>query len=156
MIMAENEYKFGDKVYTREELLAFGKSHYPKFYWIFRGVGLGLLATALFTALFAIPFLVAGEPYFWVYFIIAAPFFVPGVVLFIISFKEKPDEDYIKHAVDYYTKLEARKAQRKDRVTYKKENRNINQLLKYKELYDAGVITKEELDAKKKEFLDKE
>ena len=66
------------------------------------------------------------------------------------------DEAYIKHAVDYYTKQEARRAQRKDRVTYKKENRDINQLLKYKELYDAGIITKEELDAKKKEFLDKE
>lgn len=156
MLMAEKEYKFGDQSFTREEMLAFGKSHYPKFYWIFRGTGLGLIAIGLFMALFAIPFAAAGEPFYWIYFCVAAPFLVPGLVLFIISFKKQPDEAYIKHAVDYYTKQEARRTQRKDRVTYKKENRDINQLLKYKELYDAGIITKEELDAKKKEFLDKE
>ena len=151
--MAEQEYKFGDKTFTREELLAFGKSHYPKFYWIFRGTGLGLISIGLFIGLFAIPFATAGEPWFWICFCIAAPFFVPGIVLLIVSFKKQPDEAYIKHATDYYTKQEARRAQREDRVSYKKENRDINQLLKYKELYEAGVITKEELDAKKNEFL---
>ena len=39
----EDKYTIGEKEYSREELLAFGKAHYPKFYWIYRGLGLGLL-----------------------------------------------------------------------------------------------------------------
>ena len=151
--MAEKEYTFGDKSYSRDELLEFGKRHYPKFYWIFRGTGIGLFFIGFFIALFAIPFIAAGEPYFWIYFVVAAPFLIPGIVLFIISFKKQPEEAYIKHATDYLSKQAARKAQREDRVSYKKENRDIDQILKYKELLDKGIITQEEFDAKKKELF---
>lgn len=41
-------YIIGDKQYTRDELLFFGRQHYPKFYWIKRGIGIGALASAAF------------------------------------------------------------------------------------------------------------
>ena len=40
----EEKYTIGEKEYTKEELLAFGKQHYPKFYMIKRGVGIGVFA----------------------------------------------------------------------------------------------------------------
>ena len=71
-----------------------------------------------------------------------------------------PDENYIKHAIDYYTKADANAKAREARLqrnqanaTRKEENKDISQLLKYKELLDAGIITQEEFDAKKKELL---
>ena len=159
--MSSKVYAIGDKEYTREELLAFGKAHYPKFYWIFRGSGLGLMAIGFF---FAIMFVIlailsggADSPVDWVFYIYAIPFGfigITGAVLFSISFRKKPDEAYIKHAIDYYSKLDARTKQREKRVAEKKENRDISQLLKYKELLDAGIITQEEFEKKKKEYLD--
>ena len=85
---------------------------------------------------------------------------IAGIVLFIVSFKKKPDEAYIKHAIDYYTKLDAnlkardaRIKAREERIAKKEENKNINELLKYKKLLDAGAITQEDYDKKKEELL---
>lgn len=152
----ENEEKIiiGEKEYTREELLLFGMQHYPKFYWIYRGVGLGLLATALMLAVIAIPLIIVNYPYFWIYFILAAPFLITAIVLIAISFKKQPDENYIKHAVDYYTRVDARNKARQVKVTQRKEKEDVSQLLKYKKLLDAGVITEEEYENKKKELLE--
>ena len=100
-----------------------------------------------------------------VFYAITIPFFIMAVVggvFFAISFRKEPDEKYIKHAVDYYTKLDTNQKAREARLqrnqvnaTRKEENKDISQLLKYKELLDAGIITQEEFDIKKKELLEK-
>lgn len=154
-------YTIGDKQYSREELLNFGRRHYPKFYWINRGIGIGLLVIGLilFTA-FTSWILATGFPtdpfnrYSIVFYLVFGGLLaIGGAILIMVSFIRLPDESYIKHAIDYYTKLdrqnqriEARKAQRSGGVT-------PDQLLKYKELLDKGAITQEEFDAKKKELL---
>ena len=170
----EDKYIIAEKEYTREELLAFGKAHYPKFYWIFRGVGLFLLFTGVSYAgiylLIAILLSIYGSDqnivmtmYSIIYFAMVIPcvvLAVTGIVLFCVSFKKKPDESYIKHSIDYYTKAdlnkkarEQRLQRRQEKIAKKEENKDVSQLIKYKELLDAGVISQEEYDAKKKELL---
>ena len=154
-------YIIGDKQYSRDELLIFGRQHYPKFYWIKRGICIGLLSTGLLWLLIMLICLIpSGYPRFEgdlaVYislFVTPSIFAIVGVVLFSISFISLPEESYIKHAYDYYTKLNRRMAQRDNRVNQRQDNRNLDQLMKYKELLDKGVITQEEFDAKKKELL---
>ena len=163
----KTEYEIGGQVYTRQELLAFGKRHYPKFYWIKRGIGIGLMASFGLSALILLVcglamgnlaesgneyMEIAAQPYYGSAAVCSIGLIV-GIVLFAVSFNPLPDESYIKHAIDYYTKLdrqnqriEARKAQRSGGVT-------PDQLLKYKELLDKGAISQEEFDAKKKELL---
>ena len=143
----------GDKEYTREELLIFGMQHYPKFYWIYRGIGLGFLLMGLLFAMIGIPMAIERIPYFWVYFVACAPLFIIALVMILISFKKQPDENYIKHAVDYYTKLNRNIKAREKRIADKKEKQDVSQLLKYKQLLDAGAISQEEYDNKKKEIL---
>ena len=151
----ENEEKIliGNKEYSREELLIFGMQHYPKFYWIYRGIGLGFLLLGLLFAMIGIPMAIERIPYFWVYFVACAPLFIIALVLILISFKKQPDENYIKHAVDYYTRLDARLRARDNKISQRKEKQDVSQLLKYKQLLDAGAITQEEYDSKKKEIL---
>ena len=169
----EDKYTIGEKEYTREELLIFGKAHYPKFYWIFRGVGIALLffgisyaATYLLVALMLKTYgdgnvyLTMESIMYFAMVIPAALMAVVGIVLLCVSFKKRPDEHYIKHAIDYYTKedlnrkaREARLQRRQEKANKKEENSDVKQLLKYKELLDAGVITQEEFEAKKKELL---
>ena len=165
----EDKYTIGEKEYTREQLLAFGKAHYPKFYWIFRGVGIGLILIGMMMTIMFMIFAVAfKDPEYdsgveWIFYGYAIPFAIIGIVgavLLCISFKKVPDENYIKHAIDYYTKADANAKAREARLqrnqanaTRKEENKDISQLLKYKELLDAGIITQEEFDAKKKELL---
>ena len=176
----ENNIKIGDKEYSRDELLEFGKQHYPKFYWIYRGLGLVFMFIGVLTALIFVAMIlitnaemkaiadsfdrdVQNEFPTMAYYITLIPFAIMamvGAVLFGISFKKKPDDAYIKHAIDYYTKLdannrarEARIKARDERVTQKQENNDISQLLKYKELLNAGVITQEEFDQFKKKLL---
>jgi len=35
----QQTYVINDKTYSKEQLIAFGKEHYPKFYWIPRVLG---------------------------------------------------------------------------------------------------------------------
>ena len=165
----EDKYTIGEKEYTREELLTFGKQHYPKFYWIYRGIGLGLMFIGVFCAIMYITIGAATDSMIEdgnmpsAYYTVTIPFFIMaviGAVFFAVSFKKEPDEKYIKHAIDYYTKADANAKAREARLqrnqanaTRKEENKDISQLLKYKELLDAGIITQEEFDAKKKELL---
>ena len=156
----------GEKEYSREELLVFGKSHYPKFYWIKRGIGIFLMFVGFLSATALVATAVglqlglsnydAAQYSAWALYSSGAVSFtigIVGVVTFAISFKPLPDEAYIKHAVDYYTKLAANEKKREVRKAQKEEKDEINQLIKYKKLLDAGVITQEEYDAKKKELL---
>lgn len=167
--MEQDKYVIGEKEYTREELLAFGKQHYPKFYWIPRGVGLGLMFIfGMIGAIYlgmglafkgdeygeaaAKPLIIIGAVMF--------AFASIGFVVFLASFAKQSDEAYIKHAVDNLNKQyenqkarEARIQQKEVKAARKEENRDISQLLKYKELLDAGIITQEEFDQKKKELL---
>lgn len=170
----QDKYVIGEKEYTREELLIFGKQHYPKFYMIKRGVGLGVfgifgLMAGMFIGMgisyakmweedFNEP--APGVSIYYVMAIIFGVFALAGLMVFFISFVPLPDENYIKHAIDYYTKLDANTKAREARLqrnqanaNRKEENKDISQLLKYKELLDAGIITQEEFDAKKKELL---
>ena len=171
--MEDNKYVIAEKEYSREELLAFGKAHYPKFYWIYRGVGIGLMFSGVAYAgmylLIAILLKIYSDESIYLtmqsimYFAMAIPaslLAIVGIVLFCVSFKKKPDESYIKHAIDYYTKADLNKKAREERLqkrqeklAKKSERKEIDQLIKYKELLDAGVITQEEFEAKKKELL---
>ena len=159
-------YVVGDKQFSREELLTFGRQHYPKFYWIKRGIGIGLLSIGLLYFIISISILAAyGFPYaepgtYILIFFLPIIFSLTGAVLFSISFISLPDDSYIKHALDYYYKVdrnEKRYAQRVEQRTNKvnrvENNQNIDQLLKYKELLDSGAITQEEFEQKKRELL---
>ncbi len=158
--MDQQVYTIGDKEYTREELLKFGKEHYPKFYWIYRGVGIGLMFVGIISALcFLIPSLIYKDIDLAVYYAGMITFFIValiGAILFAVSFVKRPDADYINHAIRYYEKVNTKqiKSEEKQKIrTTKKENGEVDLLLKYKELLDSGVITQEEFDKKKKEIL---
>ena len=158
----------GEKEYTEQQLLEFGKAHYPKFYWIKRGIGIGIMSTfgiaAILLALFAKTYYEwyqSNHDDFFLYYsqgelvgaVVCGLFAVVGLILFSLSFIPLPDEKYIKHAIDYYTKLEARNSRNQARQDAKQEKEDVSTLLKYKQLLDAGVITQEEFDAKKKEIM---
>ena len=156
----ENEEKIviGEKEFTRDELLAFGKCHYPKFYWIPRGIGIGLMFSGFFTITLLLLVAIAKPEifqmtYFWTLTVTFGVLGIGGVISYIVSFKKQPDENYIKHAVDYYTRLDLNNKAREKRLSDRKEKQDMNQLLKYKKLYDAGVISEEEYENKKKEIL---
>ena len=51
-------YQYGDKEYTRQQVIDYGRAHYPKLYWIKRGIGIASLASA---ALLLILIFVIGE-----------------------------------------------------------------------------------------------
>ena len=156
-------YTIGDRQFTRDELLIFGRQHYPKFYWIQRGIGIGLLATGLLicliglTCFLAVPKDSPLDSYQLASmistFVVGGVFAIAGAILMMVSFIRLPDEAYIKHAIDYYTKLDRRNQQIEMKNVRRNGGITAEQLLKYKELLDKGVITQEEFDAKKKELL---
>lgn len=152
-----NNFVLGNKEYTNQELLLIGREYYPKKFWIKRGIGLGLLLLALLCAI-PLPFLftmkVPDYPgaditilYYKIALIIStAACLIPGIVLTILSFIPEKDATYIAYAKRYLTKAF-------DRET-KKEFKKMDQLKRYKKLLDAGVISQEEFDNKKKEYLE--
>ena len=83
--MEQNKYVIGEKEYTREELLAYGKQHYPKFYWIPRGVGLGLMLIfgMIGAVYFGMGMAFKGDEYGEA---AAKPFIIIGVVMFVFAF----------------------------------------------------------------------
>ena len=147
-------FSLNGKIYTREELIEIGREHYPKFYWVTRGIGIGLMTIGVLTALvFLAVIATAGYgkipntfyPLMTGFCVIS----VIGVILFGVSFKKESDETYINHAERYLTRLSLVNERRSKIV----EKDNVEQLLNYKKLLDAGVITQEEFDKKKKELL---
>ena len=154
----EEKIIIGEKEFTRDELLAFGKCHYPKFYWIPRGIGIG----CMFAGFFSISMLllvgiakpeIFKQSWFWAMIIPFGLLGIAGLISYIVSFKKQPDENYIKHAVDYYTRLDLNNKARDKRLAARKEKQDVNQLLKYKKLYDSGAISEEEYENKKKVIL---
>lgn len=53
-----NTYQYGDKEYTRQQVIDYGREHYPKFFWIKRGIGIAFLASSV---LFLIIIFAVGE-----------------------------------------------------------------------------------------------
>lgn len=160
--MEEKEtYIIGDKEYTREQLIRFGKEHYPKFYWIPRGIGIGFMVIGGILFLAYSPMIFSEYAVYLVGLDIFLFFiFMAGLISFFVSYNPLPEEKYFKHAVDYLNKqdlnmkIRASKIQKRDERYAEKENsHNVDQLLKYKKLLDEGVITQEEFDQKKKELL---
>ena len=118
----------GDKEYTKKQLLEYGKSTYPKFYWIPRGIGLGFIVIGFLSLLLTLVAMaqlqvsideynesIKGYQYIhvepesmpvqmYVYVVFFAIMMVAGFVLLIISTINKPDQAYIDHA---YRRLSA-------------------------------------------------
>ena len=93
------------------------------------------------------------QTYFWFLIVCFGLLGIGGLISYLISFKKQPDENYIKHAVDYYTRVDLNIKAREKRLAERKEKQEVAQLLKYKKLRDSGVITEEEYENKKKEIL---
>ena len=155
--MEEKNFVLGDKEYTDQELLLIGREYYPKKFWIKRGIGLGLILIGIL-CIVPLPFLFYFDPssfpggeiillYYKIGFSISvAACLIPGIVVTAISFIPEKDITYIEYAKRYLVKAYNREI--------KNEDRKINQLKKYKKLLDAGVISQEEFDNKKKEYLE--
>lgn len=166
-----NNYIIAGKEYTREELLEFGKKRYPKFYWIKRGFGIGLMSIfgllAICSLILVIEFSkTSDDSGGWladldeymiqtstIFSCIFGFLFVAGLALFIVSFVEKNDDAYVKRAIKYYAQQAEDKTYREAQEIARKEQEELNALIKYKRQRDSGVITQEEYEAKKKELL---
>ena len=151
-------YVIGNKEYTNQELLLIGREYYPKKFWIKRGIGLGLMLIGILCVI-PLPFLFYFDPssfpggevvllyYKIALSVSAAACFIPGVVATILSFIPEKDITYITYAKRYLLKAYNQEIKNEDRSKF-------NQLKKYKKLLDAGVISQEEFDTKKKEYLE--
>lgn len=142
-----------EKEYTREELIEYGRAHYPKLYWIKRGIGLVLLVASIVTIIGAYQSHYPidnkfEENQFVGCWIMAFWMFAGACVLIGLSFKKPSDAACIIHAKKCLGITERELAQNQIR-----ESKDVDLLIKYKELLDKGVITQEEFDAKKKELL---
>ena len=168
--MENDRYVIGDQEYTREQLISYGEAHYPKFYWIPRGIGIALMVSGLFVSgSYAIMGLAVSNEEYWGdsgmnLYIFALIMFViifgGGCIPFGLSFRKQTDENYIIHAVKclerQYRNTQAREnrlEQKHERIEVKTQDKNVDRLLKYKQLLDEGIITQEEFDKKKQELL---
>ena len=153
-----NSFTLGNKEYSNQELLLIGREYYPKKFWIKRGIGLGLILIGIL-CIVPLPFLFYFDPssfpggeiillYYKIGFSISvAACLIPGIVVTAISFIPEKDITYIEYAKRYLVKAYNREIKNN-------EYRKIDQLKKYKKLLDAGVISQEEFDSKKKEYLE--
>ena len=168
--MENDRYVIGDQEYTREQLISYGEARYPKFYWIPRGIGIALMVSGLFVSgSYAIMGLAVSNEEYWGdsgmnLYIFALIMFViifgGGCIPFGLSFRKQTDENYIIHAVKclerQYRNTQAREnrlEQKHERIEVKTQDKNVDRLLKYKQLLDEGIITQEEFDKKKQELL---
>ncbi len=166
--------QIGDKEYTRQQLLDYGIAHYPKFYWIPRGIGIASMVSGLLVVLPSIMGIlylqdIAREfettidyTELIVYLILGIIDSIIGIVLFIISFRKKADEDYIAHAIAQLSKvaLAQQMSENMQALSPKEEKEEtpsydpkLEELKKYKKLLDEGLISQEVYDAKQREYL---
>ena len=153
-----NSFTLGNKEYSNQELLLIGREYYPKKFWIKRGIGLGFMLIGIL-CIIPLPFLFYFDPssfpggevillyYKIALSVSAAACLIPGIVATAISFIPEKDTTYINYAKKYLLKAYNREIKNEDRSKF-------NQLKKYKKLLDAGVISQEEFDNKKKEYLE--
>jgi len=136
------KYTIGDKEYTRQELLEFGRAHYPKFYWIKRGIGIGLMATCSLPSIYLVYWgiyyyrLYVENDWAWSYHLLSLFFFttaatliacaIVGIVLFALSFVPVAEDKCIRHALDYYRKQEMDRQKREARLAAIEARRNNN------------------------------
>ena len=155
--MAQQKYMVGDKEYSGEQLIAFGKEHNPRLYWIPRLIGIilmfaGLLITILIGVVMLILYAtgVFNDPDFpiWVFYIPLGLFgslFLAGLICFIVSFAVNTDEKYINYALSYLTNHHG--------TIDNLPKRDREALERYERLLNGGVITQEEYQEKVKEIL---
>ena len=104
-------YQYGDKEYTRQQVIEYGRSHYPKLYWIKRGIGIGAIASAILVFIIIIIFgeitlkeigreyasLYYGDARMIIYIVGASLDALLGVFLIISSFSRPTDEQCFIH-----------------------------------------------------------
>ena len=164
--MKQQTYNVNGKEYSREQLLAFGKEHYPKLYWIPRFLGFLFAFVALIVlGLLGLVYIIldkagaidADFPT-WVFFIPSGffgIFFLAGLVLIIVSYIGRSEQKYINHALNYLTKHELNneptpEMQKSNRIL---DQQDMERLARYERLLKGGVITQEEYDRKRAEIL---
>ena len=163
----QDTYKVNDKEYSREQLIAFGKEHYPKLYWIPRILGIifliiGLIACGMLGLVMLILKLtgVFNTPDFpiWVFYIPLGLFGgigVGGIICIVVSCLGRNDQTYIDHALAYLTKTEINnnvppEMKKTDKLLMQED---IERLERNERLLKGGVITQEEYDRRRKEIL---
>ena len=164
----QNTFKVGEKEYSREQLIAFGKSHYPKLYWIPRVLGFifAFVALLILGALGLIYIILdkAGAIYAefptWIFFIpggVFGMFFLAGLVLIIVSCIGRSEQKYIDHALNYLTKMDLKGSTPEIQTKAERilDQRDLEQLARNERLLKGGVITQEEYDRRKAEILGK-
>ena len=104
-------YQYGDKEYTRQQVIDYGRAHYPKLYWIPRGIGISALAASLLLVvimLMGAGLIVreAGEEYLDMYFsdprmvveiVTTVILAIAGIIAIIASFVKPTDEQCFIH-----------------------------------------------------------
>ena len=104
-------YQFGDKEYTRQQVIDYGREHYPKLYWIKRGIGIGAIASATLVVLVVFfvgaflekeigsehMYLYYQDPRMVVYYISSVVLAIVGVGLIVASFAKPTDEQCFIH-----------------------------------------------------------
>lgn len=160
----QQSYTINDKEYSREQLIAFGKEHYPKLYWIPRVLGFifSFVALLVILVLVLVYFILdkagAIDPEFptWVFFIpggMFGIFFLVGVILIVVSCIGRSDEKYIRHAISYITKAQINNQNPNIQTNKPLHQQDIETLERYGRLLKGGVISQEEYDKKKAELL---
>ena len=106
-----NTYQYGDKEYTRQQVIDYGRENYPKLYWIKRGIGIGAIASAALIPIvvFAMGgvlekeigsenmYLYYQDPRMIIYIVASVITAVIGIGLIISSFAKPTDEKCFIH-----------------------------------------------------------
>ena len=169
--------QIGDREYTKQQLLDYGRTHYPKLYWIPRGIGLAQVVIGVLVLLVSILGITSlndlAEQYnttvdttkYQMYLVASIIDIIIGIVLICISCVKKTDDVYISHAIRRLSEEAARKNLQRELYsaslnqeaapvpTKDEENeKRLHELDQYKRLLADGLITREVYDLKEKEY----
>ena len=106
-----NTYQYGDKEYTRQQVIDYGRENYPKLYWIKRGIGIGAIASAALIPIVVFAFgaviekqvgheytqFLYQDPRMIIYIAASVITAVIGIGLIISSFAKPTDEQCFIH-----------------------------------------------------------
>ncbi len=104
-------YRYGDKEYTRQQVIDYGRENYPKLYWIKRGIGIGAIASAALIPIMVFAFgaviekqvgreytqYLYQDPRMIIYIAASVITAVIGIGLIISSFAKPTDEQCFIH-----------------------------------------------------------